>query len=271
MKSKYTHSPKCRRVESSLNNAAETMDVSFLELAQAASSAVVRVLHNMRGWRGTGFMISDRLFMTNNHVIPDSTKAKEFFVEFNYELDPMNVPKAVTSFALSPNDFFISSPEDDLDFTILALGNRLVGKGKLSDFGFCPIFEDDSSAGCRWANIIHHPQGRFKHIIIRQNQIVATNRDVLQYYAETEVGSSGAPVFNDDWETIALHHWRAPTKKAFTPEGKPGPKDTREGICISAIVERINSEKEKLSQKQRALIDTALSCRFRHPSVLKRV
>jgi endonuclease G len=249
-----------------------SLDVCFLDLARAAASTVGRVLHNTLGWQGTGFMISDRLFVTNNHVIRDSPKAEEFFVEFNYELDVMKVPKPVTRFALAPNDFFMSSPKEDLDFTIVALGSRVFGKGKLSDFGFCPIKDTENKHELGMlANIVGHPEGQFKQMAIRSNRIVAWNDEVLQYYTKAKVGSSGSPVFNDDWEPIALHHWGCPTRTAYTTNGKLGPEDTKEGIRISAIVKRINSEKNRLSQKQRALIDGALGCPFRQPSLLKRL
>jgi endonuclease G len=242
------------------------MDVYFLDVARAAASSVGRVVHNVFGWRGTGFMISDRLFMTCNHVILDAQKATEFFVEFNYELDVMAVPKAVTRFALAPDDFFMSSPKDALDFTIVALGNRVFGEGNLSDFGYIPIKEPENRLPMdKLANVIGHPKGQFKQMSIRSNRIAARSNEVLQYYTPANVGSSGSPVFNDKWKLIAMHHWGCPTRTAYTPRGKPGPENTREGICISAIVKRINSEKNRLSQKQRALIDAALNCPSRHP------
>jgi len=248
------------------------VDLYFLDYARAAASSVGRVVHNIFGWRGTGFMISDLLFMTCNHVILDSQKATDFFVEFNYELDVTAVPKAVTRFAVAPNDFFMSSPKNDLDFTIVALGNRVFGEGKLSVFGYCPIKDTENWQPIdRLANIIGHPEGQFKQMAIRNNRIAAWNDEVLQYYTEAKVGSSGSPVFNDKWELIALHHWGCPTRTAYTPRGKPSPKNTREGIRISAIVKRINAEKKRLSHKQRALIDAALDCPFRHPSLPKRV
>ncbi len=268
MESASADSEKEQKIDKNLFNKAQVIGVSFLELAQAAASSVGRILDNMKIWLGTGFMISGRLLMTNNHVIPDSKKAIDSLIEFNYELDAVNAPKAVTRFALAPNDFFMSSPEDDLDFTIVALGDRVLGEGKISDFGYCPLF-DGHSKKFYWANIIHHPQGNFKQITISQNKIVAWNHDVLQYYAKTDVGSSGAPVFNKYWEPIALHHWGAPTRRAFTLKGKLGPKDTKEGIRISAIIKRVNSKKYFLNQKQRSLIDAALACPFRHPSLLE--
>jgi endonuclease G len=248
-----------------------SIDVCFLDLARAAASTVGRVLHNNSEFKGTGFMISNRLFLTNNHVIYNSARAMACVVEFNYELDVMGCPKAVTRFALAPNDFFVSNPREDLDFTIVAIGNRVSGKGELSDFGCCPLKDtDDEHSLGEFVNIIHHPGGNFKQIVLKA-QLAAHTDEVLHYYANTRSGSSGSPVLNEQFELIGIHHYRRPTRTAMTLDGRPGPRDANEGIRISAIVKRMNSEKNRLSQKQRALLDAALDCPFRQPSLLKRV
>lgn len=249
------------------------VDIYFLEVARAAASTVGRVLNSAGDWWGTGFMISDTLFITNNHVIEDLSKANNFLVEFNYELDVLKVPKPITRFALDPKKFFMTSPwPGGLDFTIVAVGDRVLGKNKLSDFGYCPITGDvkNKHALGTLANIIQHPEGDFKQISIRKNLIAARNDDVLQYYTETKVGSSGSPVFNYRWEPIALHHWSEPTQHAYTLKGNPGPtKNTNEGIRISAIVESVNVAKSGLSSKERSLIDKVLKSQFCHPSLLR--
>lgn len=247
---------------------APSLDIGFLDLAMAAAATVGRVLHNNLEFRGAGFMISSRLFLTNNHVIYDSRDALASFVEFNHELNIMGRPKPVTRFTLAPNGFFMSSSREDLDFTIVAMGNRVSGKGELSDFGYCPIGGTDNNHPLgEFVNVIHHPGGSFKQIILSA-QLAAYTDEVLHYYANTRSGSSGAPVLNDQFELIGIHHYRRPTRMSMTPGGKPGPRDANEGIRTSAIVKRVNSEKNKLTKKQRVLIDTALACPFSHPSLL---
>ena len=242
-----------------------SLDVCFLGLARAAASSVGRVLQSNSVFKGTGFMISERLFLTSNHVIYDCTKAEDSLVEFNCELDATGRPKDITRFTFAPNEFFMSSPEEDLDFTIVAVGKRVLGKAKLSDFGYCPIGNNEGKQPLASSvNIIQHPGGKFKQITLCQNQLVAQTDEVLHYYAKTKSGSSGSPVFNDQFELIGVHHYRSPSRVALTPDGKPGPEDVNEGIRISAIVKRINSEKNRLSQQQRDLIDSALACPFKH-------
>jgi V8-like Glu-specific endopeptidase len=55
-------------------------------------------------------------------------------------------------------------------------------------------------------NIIQHPAGRPKEISFQNNFVEYVGGNVLQYVTSTLNGSSGAPVLNDGWEVVALHH-----------------------------------------------------------------
>ena len=55
-----------------------------------------------------------------------------------------------------------------------------------------------------------------KQVVIRENRLLdlpdnlETFDRVAHYEADTEPGSSGAPVFSDLWEVVALHHSGVP-------------------------------------------------------------
>lgn len=57
-----------------------------------------------------------------------------------------------------------------------------------------------------FATIIQHPGGSDKKIAIRKNEITNLEMpDVVIDVSDTALGSSGAPVFNDEWQVIALY------------------------------------------------------------------
>ena len=73
-------------------------------------------------------------------------------------------------------------------------------------------------------SIIQHPSGERKQLAVRENQIVDVLDNFLHYKTDTSPGSSGSPVFNDQWEIVALHHSGIPRKDAsgriLTRDGK---------------------------------------------------
>ncbi len=99
-----------------------------------------------------------------------------------------------------------------------------------------------------FGNIIQHPQGDYKQLVIRENRLVSRAADFLHYMTDTEEGSSGSPVFNDQWEVIALHHWGEPTT-LLAPDGSKLRRDVNEGIRISRIVSDIRSRIDDVNEK----------------------
>lgn len=55
-------------------------------------------------------------------------------------------------------------------------------------------------------NIIQHPRGRSKEIVFYSNRVQELNSRYLHYQADTDLGSSGSPVLNSQWQVVALHH-----------------------------------------------------------------
>ncbi len=266
-------------VETAEGKYKDFMSIAFLEQGRAAANTVARIVHkNNLEPEATGFMISDRLFMSNQHVFVDKDTTREFLIEFNYEMNAMNTRKEVTRFALAPNVFYMDKYNEEfgLDFAVVAVGERFNGSGELADFGFCPMKDvNDKHANGDLANIVQHPGGGFKQIALRKNQLVAwlDEPPVLHYYQDlTARGSSGAPIFNDQWELVGLHYGGIPTVEEY-PDGREVPKNVVEGTRISAIVKALafesNNDANNLTADQRRLIREALEYPFRIPSLLK--
>ncbi len=93
----------------------------FLEEGAVVQKAVVRVV--VPGfWLGSGFMVSRSLLMTNNHVLPDTSKASLGKIEFNFQLDHQGKPQTVETYSLDAGDVFYTSPA--LDFTLVRVSPK---------------------------------------------------------------------------------------------------------------------------------------------------
>src|SRR6185369_6792500 len=88
------------------------------------------------------------------------------------------------------------------------------GSERLGALGWVPLIGGTGKAAeGEWLNIVQHPNGERKQISIRENQLLKRADDVLWYSTDTQPGSSGAPVFNNNWLMVALHHMGVPEEK----------------------------------------------------------
>lgn len=170
-------------------------DVRLLELALEASRAVVHITTARQ--QGSGFLAGDGLVMTNHHVIHTPEEARDTLFTFNYQLDRAGgvAPTRVTGAA--SGGLFYTNPV--LDFTIVEL--------QQTPEGFMPLTltrlrvrRDER------VNIIQHPGGHFKKISMTNNFVAFADDRDLQYLTTTLPGSSGSPLFDDDFHVVGIHH-----------------------------------------------------------------
>ena len=151
---------------------------------------------------GTAFLIAPDLLMTNHHVIPDSVTASDATAEFNYELSFQGKPMPTCRYRLNARRFRSSVT---LDYTIVGLLADS-NKPSLESWGHLLLNPYADPVPGEHVIIIQHPNGGPKQIVLTANQVVNLSDDRLHYTTDTMPGSSGAPVFNDLWEVIAIHH-----------------------------------------------------------------
>ncbi|WP_342548846.1 endonuclease [Paenibacillus sp. FSL P2-0089] len=197
------------------------LPIDFLSKGVERAKAVCRIV--TPAGLGTGFLIGRGLVMTNHHVLASVEEATGSQVEFGYEENGK-----IVKLALKPEEFFITSPFEELDFSIVACETA-----GIEDVIPVKLMRSPTTiTRGEYVNIIQHPKGRQKEIALQDNTVSYVYEKVIHYTTDTEPGSSGAAVFNNQWQLVALHHagW-------YTDNDQQ--QAVNEGIRISAIVAKL--------------------------------
>lgn len=193
-------------------------------------------------WSGTGFLVAPNILCTNHHVLNSKDVASRSRALFDFAALPDGTVRQVSTFRLRPDLVFWTSPAvladgtGGLDITFVAIDG---GPGAI--FGHVPLLRQSFAvADNDKLNIIQHPYGRLKEVAIRDNTVKFQDARVVLYESDTEPGSSGAPVMNDAWELVALHH---------------AAKDkVNEGIKFSAIATALELDAQAGSSDAQAVL-----------------
>lgn len=193
----------------------DLLGIAYMDRGLAASRTVgcVRLFDNGRCvGSGTGFMVSPRLLLTNHHVLEDAAMGRQARVVFNFQDDPESNALPPITFSLVPDAFFLTS--QPLDFTLIAVGRSAAeGTVDLEEIGWCRLIETEGKVITgEYVTIVQHPNGQPKQIALRENQIIDVLENFLHYHTDTAPGSSGSPLFNDQWEVVGLHHSGVPKR-----------------------------------------------------------
>ncbi|MFJ1732831.1 trypsin-like peptidase domain-containing protein [Streptomyces sp. NPDC088254] len=240
---------------------------SFLPRGARAARTVARISVRENGRElpvGTGFLVSPTLLMTNHHVLPDAEAARQSFVEFDAQVTVDNVPQPPTRLEFAPDEFFTADPR--LDYALVRVAPGPDQRPAGDAFGWNRLSAQPGKLVIgEPVNVIGHPMGRLKEIAVRDNMLQTRLDDFIHYMTDTEPGNSGSPVFNDQWEVVALHHSGVPRTdgqgRVLRHDGQvwqPGDGDdaidwvSNEGVRISSILKHLAAL--PLTPQQRELL-----------------
>jgi hypothetical protein len=205
--------------------------------------AVARIGPSSEEHFGTGFLIEggdldqrlagQRLMLTCDHVVSDT----------NFK--SLNPRRAVVTFRAEDNSIrkfgvesvLWSSPEGDLDVSVLRLD------GDTSGLPVVPWAKHPLDKDAQRVLIFGHAVGGALSFSLGDNRLVDRNERFLQYRAPTVSGSSGSPVFNLEWELVAVHHRGGYGMKRLTGEGI---HEANQGSSVFALREEIGKSPQQL-------------------------
>lgn len=216
-------------------------------------ASIGRVRKKGGDYVGTGFLIdlqsllpqheSEIVFVTNAHVISRDFRdaARPADAEISFELaEPTNTPTFSVAEVL-----FYSEPGalgeklqtlDALDLCVVRLYPPARGYAGLR------IAESLPQRGPRTrAYVIGHPRAQSMQVSLHDSALLDYDDlpRLIHYRTPTEPGSSGSPVFDEEWKVIAVHH----AGKGEAPRlNGAGSYEANEGVAIGALRARMASE-----------------------------
>jgi len=193
---------------------------------------------------GTGFLVpasvfgdhEGLLFVTNAHVIsdtlPQAINRASARVIFEIEAD-RNMPSCFVEeilFSSEPGQLGnVSDAPGKLDVTVCRLSRAPIDAKGLLVASTIPWPSPRTKAF-----IVGHPQAGELQFSLQDSVLldVCQKERLMHYRTPTDPGSSGSPVFNREWELVALHHAGS---QACPRLSGAGSYEANEGITLQAI------------------------------------
>jgi hypothetical protein len=220
---------------------------------------------------GTGFLVGPAAVLTNYHVIEPildkQTTPEQVDVELDYKVigstpHPGRVVKLAADWLIDSSPYAASDSEvtsadlptgEELDYALLRLaepvGQQSIGKiddPKAEPRGWIDLTKaaaNDPDIGAP-VLIVQHPKGDPLALAMEMKGVLSINKNStrIRYATNTEPGSSGSPVFDIDWNLIALHHFGDADYSEFhAPE-------YNQGVVIRRIAELLEKREKLPSQ-----------------------
>ncbi len=193
-----------------------------------ASKSVCRIVvkkTNEDTWSGTGFLTDGGLLFTNHHVLSGVEDAKYARVEFNY----LNEQRQPSIYYLDAQTW---KGDESLDFArVKVIDNQ---DDPLIKRGFLVIEKNATLKSGDPLPILQHPNGEVMQVSIEGNFADRVEDNYVLYTTDTMRGSSGSPVFNNDWKVVALHH------------ASMNNEDLNRGVLFKSILDFLGKNESKV-------------------------
>jgi len=211
---------------------------------------------------GTGFLVGPDAVLTNYHVVKSAltgeTPASQIACRFDYKVLADGARFEGNIVKLHPTDWRIdfspnspaeetATPDnpppaaDELDYALVKLARAIGNESAVPKGG-------PGTPRRRWLSIpegahvfvrkdplmiAQHPDGKPLKLAVDTESVIEMNaiQNRVRYATNTEAGSSGSPVFDLDWNLLALHHFGDPAYDH--------PAAYNQGVPIDKIRDRI--------------------------------
>ncbi len=208
------------------------------------AAGVAQICDRSGNGLGTGFLVhgtdvhssiaEEWVVVTNAHVISDDPTEQSAAKQPALPADEVRIRFE----AKDPNKEFeidkiiFSSPRTQLDCTIVSLKTPVEHAKPFPIAKRLPLVDQNQRV-----YVIGHPRGGGLSYSIDDNLLLDHEKPKVHYRAPTEGGSSGSPVFNQQWDLLALHH--AGGMKMNMLNGKGGTYPANEGLYFQSILDAV--------------------------------